>query len=99
MKSTGRSQAFAGIERELGTKWLRDTHRQLVDAGETDLSFRAWAAEMGIVVSSDSQWDDYRRRSLMSLDALMERKDDRAPFDETRLSPITPPGEGRRRRR
>lgn len=98
MKSTGRSQSFAGIEGEEGTKWLRAHHRQLVEDGQTDLSFRAWAAANGIVVSSDGQWDDYRRRKLVSLDALMTKVDDRAPFDETRLSPINPPN-GRRSRR
>jgi len=99
VKSTGRSQAFANIEREEGTKWLRATHADLVATGQTDLSFRAWAAEQGIVVSSDSQWDDYRRRKLLSLDAIMDRAEDRAPFDETRISPISPqPTEPRRRR-
>ena len=88
MTSTARNKSFMGIEREDGTKWLRDHHKALVEQGATDLSFRAWAAENGIVVSSDSQWDDYRRRKLLSLDALMDRAADRSPFDETRLKKI-----------
>lgn len=99
MRSTGRSKAFDNIEREDGTKWLRDRHRELVEQGATDLSFRAWAAENGIVVSSDGQWDDYRRRKLLSLDAIMDRADDRAPFDETRIKPIEPQSTEPRRRR
>jgi hypothetical protein len=90
MTSTARNKSFMGIEREDGTKWLRDHHHALVEEGSTDLSFRAWAAENGIVVSSDSQWDDYRRRKLLSLDAIMDRTEDRPPFNETRIKKINP---------
>ena len=90
MTSTSRTKSFMGIEREEGTKWLRDAHAALVAEGKTDLSFRAWAAENGIVVSSDSQWDDYRRRKLLSLDAIMDRAEDRSPFDEARIKKINP---------
>jgi len=90
MTTTSRNKSFSGIEAEAGTKWLRDVHATLVAEGKTDLSFRAWAAEQGIVVSSDSQWDDYRRRKLLSLDAIMSRSEDRSPFDETKIKKIDP---------
>jgi|688.fasta_scaffold1775043_2 hypothetical protein len=80
---------IAGIEMEEGTRWLREHWQGLRDAGETELSFSAWARESGVIVSSDHGWDDRRRRHVSSLNALIDQgDDDRAPFDETRISPI-----------
>lgn len=80
---------IAGIEMEEGTRWLRQKWSELKDAGETQLSFSAWAKEMGVIVSSDHGWDDRRRRQVSSLDSLIDQaNDDRAPFDETRIKPI-----------
>ena len=93
MISTGRTTAFQGIAQEAGTKWLKEKHAELVASGGTDLSFRAWAAEMGIVVSPDSGFDDTRRRRVLSLDSLLSEGDnDRAPFDQTRIKKLQPSG-------
>jgi hypothetical protein len=89
MSKSSRNKAFFGIENEDGTKWLRAVHRELVENGGTDLSFRAWAAAEGIVVSSDGGWDDNRRRRLLSLDRLLDESDPtKALFDQTKISKV-----------
>jgi hypothetical protein len=89
MPKTSRTNSFFGIEKEDGTKWLRATHAELVANGQTDLSFRAWAAQYGVIVSSDGGWDDSRRRRLLSLDRLIDDAGDgKAPFDQTKISKI-----------
>jgi hypothetical protein len=103
-----RDGAFAGIEGEDSTAFLRGQYVALKKAGLTTArSFDAWARELGIIVASNHGWDDSRRRRLHSVDQIIEsaeRSDYRAAGPsgangEAQMRRISTGGKRRARRR